>query len=422
MESKTIACKNYNIHLIQDKRFHSVLLRVFFTENVTKEKITYRNFLISMLTYATQKYNSKAKILKKCQDIYALYPSASSNRFGNLLTTKFTLCALNSLYIDQDYLEENILLLKEILLNPYIENNGFNKKYFEVVKNEQINEIKTIKEEPRLYSNIKMLDILEPDKTKNYTLTGYSDINIINEMDEKKLYQSYLDMLINSCIDIYVSGNFSDSNEIVRIIKDNFSFPENSHKLLFPYIIHHEKNDKIDIVKETNSYNQSKISIGLKAYDFTDYEIKYVFPVFSIMLGGQSDSILMQEVRSDNSLAYYIGCYHNKLDGILIINSGINKNNYDKVIKLIKDSLYKVSIGKFKTMYLHKSILEYVNELDSLMDTNSNLIEYMYGMDVFKSDTIEKRKEIIKNITKQDIIELCKKIKIKIIFYLEGEL
>ena len=87
MEHKEISCENYNIHLIPDKRFHSILLRVFFTENVTKEKITYRNFLISMLTYATNKYNSKARLLRKCQDIYTLYPSASSSRFGNLLTT-----------------------------------------------------------------------------------------------------------------------------------------------------------------------------------------------------------------------------------------------------------------------------------------------------------------------------------------------
>ncbi len=422
MENIKIACDNYNIHLINDQRFHSVILRVFFTENVTKEKITYRNFLISMLTYATKKYFSKAKLLKKCQDLYALYPSASSSRFGNLLTTKFTLCSLNSFYINQDYLKENILLLREILLNPLLEDNRFNTKYFEVVKNEQINEIKTIKEEPRLYTNIKMLDILEPDKTKNYSLTGYSDMKVINEMNEEKLYHSYLEMLKNSRIDIYVSGNFSNSGEIIKTIQDNFSFPKNHYKLSNPYIIHHKRDKELKIVKETNLYNQSKISIGLKCYDFSDYEVKYVFPVFSIMLGGQSDSLLMQEVRSDNSLAYYIGSYHNKLDGLLIINSGINKDNYDRVIELIKTCLTKISLGKFKTLYLHKSILEYINEIESLKETNSNLIEYMYGMDVFNSDPIEKRKEIIKKITKQDIINLVKKIDMKTIFYLEGEL
>ena len=239
MEQKIIEYKNYNIHLIKDKRFHSVLLRIFFTENVTNEKITYRNFLVSMLNYASKKYNTRSKLQKKCQDLYTIYPSASTSRYGNLLTTKFTLCALNSIYIDKNYLKENIVLLKEIILNPLVENGRFDSKIFDVVKNEQINETKTIQEEPRLYTNIKMLELLEPDKNKKYTLTGYSDLEVIKEMDEKKLYDSYQEMLLNSRIDIYVSGNIQNGGEIIDIIKKHFDFPKNNYKLLSPYIYHH---------------------------------------------------------------------------------------------------------------------------------------------------------------------------------------
>ena len=149
MEYKKIEKDNYNIHIVKDKRFHTIILKVFFTENVTFEKITYRNFLVDMLTYATKKYDSKSKLLRRCQELYSVYPNGTSNRLGKLITTKFTLCTLNSLYIDSGYLKENILLLKEIILNPLVKNKMFKKEYFEVIKNEQINEIKSQKEDSK---------------------------------------------------------------------------------------------------------------------------------------------------------------------------------------------------------------------------------------------------------------------------------
>ena len=141
-----------------------------------------------------------------------------------------------------------------------------------------------------------------------------------------------------------------------------------------------------------------------------------------MMLGGRFDSLLMREVRENNSLAYYINCFYNKLDGIAIINSGINKDNYEKTVNLIKKVLNNLREGKFKISFLKQIISEYIDEIELLKDNNSSLIEYRYGIDVFNSDTLEKRIEIAKSITKNDIINTVNKIEINAIFFLEGEL
>ncbi len=422
MNYKKIKREHYNIHIINDKRFHTVIMKVFFTEDVSHDKITYHNFITNLLTYASKNYDSKSKLIRRCQELYSMYPYASSGRLGNLLITKFTLCTLNSYYIDENYIKDNILLLKEIILNPLIENKSFSKKYFEIVKDEQINDVKVQKEDPRLYANLRLLDILEPDKSRNYTLTGFSDLELIPKLDGKILYESYLEMLNNSKIDIFISGNIINEKEVIKTITNNFSFSNNQYKLSSPYIRHFRKRRNIIFQKETLPYNQSKISLGIKAYDLNRREIKYVLPILSNILGGGFNSLLMQEVRENNSLAYYISSYYNKLDSMIVINSGIDKNNYDRVINLINEVLHKLKIGNFKISYLKENILEYISEIENLTNNNNSMIEYMYGRELFKSEAMEEKIKIVKKITKKDIVKLANKIRIDAIFYLEGEL
>ena len=102
MDYKKIAGKEYDIHIINNKKFHTIDCRIYFTENSSRELITYRNALVNILTYATKNYDTKEKLLKKCQDLYSLSPTASSVRNGKLLTTKFSLSTINSRYISEN--------------------------------------------------------------------------------------------------------------------------------------------------------------------------------------------------------------------------------------------------------------------------------------------------------------------------------
>ena len=419
MDYKKITGNDVDIHIINNKKFHTIDCRIYFTENVNYELITYRNALINVLTYATKKYDTKEKLIKKCQDIYSLSPISSSVRNGRLLTTKFSLSTINSSYIEKDNLIQNIELLKEIVLNPLIEDNKFSKKYFNITKKELEMETKTIVEEPRLYANIKLLDLI--DNTKQI-VSGYSDLEILSKMTEESLYQSYLEMINNSKIDIFISGNIKNVKEIVKAIQDNFQFKNNKYKLNESRIDHTIKNNKPIIKVENGNYQQSKLSIGYKLFNLSDFENRYVSFVFNNLLGGGANSLLMRYVREEKSLCYYINSYNNRMDNILIINSGIDKENYDNVVKHINEVLDNIKKGKFTIKELNDSKMEVLYALSNVFESNRNIIEYYYGQSIFNSHDVDTKIKMIKKVSKEDIIDYANKLNIEGIFFLKGDL
>lgn len=420
MNYKKIVDKEYNIHLIHNKGFHTIDFSVYFTENVSKEIITYRNALIDILTYSTKNYNTNNKLMRKCQELYSIRPTANIVRYGNLLSTKFNISIINSKYVSQDNIKENILLLQEIILNPFVFDNHFDDIVLEIIKKSLRNETVSIQEEPRVYANVHLLELMDNDA--NYALTGYSDLEILDKMNSYNLYESYLKMLKNSKIDIFISGDFTNDEELIKTIEENFIFNKEKENLSSAITYHQIKRSIPKKYNIKKNYQQSKLAIGLKLYDLSEYESKYVLPVFNNIFGGGSDSLLMRNIREDNSLCYYVNSYFNKLDNILVINSGINKENYEKVLDLIQKAISKIQDGLFSELDIKKAKMEILINIDNLKENNRNLIEYHYGLDVFKSDELKKKKEMIKSVSKNEIKEITSKINIDTIFFLEGEL
>ena len=406
-----------NIHIINNKKFHTTECRIFFTENVDKELITYRNALISVLTYATKNYPTKEKLIKRCQDLYSLVPVSSSNRFGNLLTTKFSLSTVNSNYIKENNLIENILLLKEIILNPLVENKSFSKKYFSIIKRELEMETKTISEEPRLYANLELIKMIGNNKI----LSSYSDLDVLNKMDEKKLYQSYMDMINHSKIDIFICGNIKNTKEIIKVVKDIFIFKDNKYQLNDPIIIPNKKIKPI-IKEEVKDYQQSKLSIGYRFYNLTDFEARYALVVFNSILGNGPNSLLMRLIREENSLCYYVNSYTNRMDNLLLVNSGIDKDNYNLVLEMIDKVINNIIDGKFTNKDIEEAKMELLISLSTINDSNKSIIEYYYGMDTYDAKDIKTKIEMVKKVSKEDIINCAKKCNLEGIFFLKGDL
>ena len=139
-----------------------------------------------------------------------------------------------------------------------------------------------------------------------------------------------------------------------------------------------------------------------------------------MILGGNSESKFFQIIREKHSLAYYVYSSLNKLDSLLIIKAGISSENFDQTVKLVKKLMKDMVKGNFKDEHINIVKENYISLLKEIEDNENAIIETYLAKDLLNLGDIEERKREVMKVTKEDIVNVAKKIKIDTIFLLEG--
>ncbi len=155
MEYKKIQKENYTLHLINTNRFKLMNVVVFFTKKFEKKDILYGNLLTKNLVYTSKKYNTKSKIAVVGEELYGARVSSSFNIIGNTSEFIFTLEFLNPKYTEKKYLKESLNYLYEIMFNPNVENESFNKEYFDIQIKDITAQVESIKDKPNMFASIE---------------------------------------------------------------------------------------------------------------------------------------------------------------------------------------------------------------------------------------------------------------------------
>jgi len=418
MQYKKTELGSYNLHMIKTSRFKTINVQIIFSDQIKKDEITKRNFLSDIITYSSKLYPTKKDISIKSQDLYAANVYATSYRLGNYYNTDFNLSFLNERYSEPGLTEKSLEFLSEIIFNPNVMDNKFDSSSFNVIKNNMRLQIESIKEDTRKYSMIKMLENMDPKAPYSYHGFGY--IEDLEKITEENLYEYYKSFIKKSSVEIFVIGDI-DFDNIEKIIRDKFKFNIYRKKKESPIIIHDKVRSKVKTIIDEDEINQSKLTIGCKMMGLTDFEKNYVLTLYNIILGGGSESLLFQNVREKNSLCYYVSSSSNKVDNLIIISSGIAKENFKKTLKLIKQEMKNIEKGNFADEIIERAKIRYVSIIDEIYDYPNQIISSYYAKEILGTDVPEIRKKKIMEVTKEDIIAISKKIKMDTIYLLGGK-
>lgn len=418
MEYKTIKLNSYNIHFIKTNNFKTIDMRIIFTDKFKKEEITKRNFLLDMLTYSCEKYNTKRMLSIKCQDLYSLNLSGANLKIGNYLISKIGISFLNPKYTEEGMLEESVDLLMEILFKPNAIKQKFDSKSFAIIKRNLSNELLTIKEQPKLYALLQMLKKMGKDSP--YSYHGYCYEEDLDKLNEENLYEFYQQFLKTNLVDIYVVGDI-EFDRFEKLIHDKFKISTLKKDKGSIFYKHKNIRKRSQKIIEKCEFMQSKLVIGLKLDKLSEFERGYVANIYNMILGGTTDSLLMQNVRLKESLVYYIFSILNKADQIITISCGIDKNNFEKTLKIIKKTLKDIQLGKISDDDIKKSQFEYISAIETAETNPNSLIDLQMSNDLKIADSIEERKKKIMQVKKEDVIAISQKISLDTVYLLEGK-
>ena len=408
---------SYKLHLIKTDKFKSITVKVSFHRVIKKNEITIRNILSDMFMQSSKKYNSKRDLTIKAQDLYAAGLRTTNSRLGNYINTDFYLTVLNDKYTEEGNFASSLEFLSEIVFNPDVENGQFNGEKLDIVKSTCRSALNSIKEDASNYSLIRMAEEFGKGEPISYRMIGY--LEDLDDITGKSLYDFYLDMIKNDFVDIFVIGDI-DIKGTTDLIKKYFKFGV-LKKLKVPFMVDEKKPRRSKLVlNEKIDNTQSKLAIGCRLNDLNEYERGYPLTLFNVIFGGCSDSKLFKEVREENSLCYTIYSITNKLDNVLLIRAGIDKENYKKTVSLIEKNLKDMCNGKFDETDILMAKEYYNTALEEIEDSQSKIINNYLMMELINADDIDVKREKMNKVTKSEIVRVAKKVTIDTILCLEG--
>ena len=263
--------------------------------------------------------------------------------------------------------------------------------------------------------------IEEMYKDEPYGLYKYGYIEDLEKIDAQNLYEYYLEMIKNVKIDIFVSGNLDDKiiNELKesKIIEDlkerNANFNINKENEIKPQV------EEPKTITESMQINQGKLIIGLDVLD-NRKESKYATSVYNVILGGSANSKMFQNVREKASLAYTAGSNYLRQKDNVFVKCGIDIPNFDKALEIIKEQLKQMEDGDFTEEDIENAKTIIDASVGSITESQDSEITYYFSQEL--SDEVVSIEEYIKKInevTKEQIVEIAKKIQINTIYFLK---
>ena len=406
----------YNLHVIKTTKFKTITVEVNFREKIDPNFIAMRNILKSVLLNTNNLYKSERDLIKETENLYDLKLISSNTRIGNFSNLSFKARFLNDKYTEEDMNRYSIEFLLNIIFNPDINNNRFREDVLSKCKLKLEKDINALKDNKLKYTLFKLLSTV---KNKPYSYSTYGTLDELNKIDTSNLYNYYKKVISEDFIDVFVVGDV-DADEIKTIFKEKFktnTFKKIDNNILISEL---KPSKKIKRIVEEDSANQSQLTLLCSLNDLSDFERKYVLLVYNEMLGGSSNSILFDTVREKNSYAYYINSLAKAYDNTLIIYSGIEADKESEVVKLIKKALQSITKGKFDDKLLDSSKETIISSIKASKDSPAGIINTYYARELVNSLLFDERIENISKVSRDDIVNISKKISINTEYFLIG--
>ena len=383
--------------------------------------------MISLLfRRGSAKIPTQEELSKKLEEMYGSMFDSGLDKIGNNQVFKFYVETVNDEFLPQSNEEmwkKAIELILEITLNPYSENGSFKPEYFEQEKNTLTQLIEGKKDNKAQYALNRCIE--EMYKDEPFGLYKLGTVEDIQKIDNKELYEYYLQLIQECKIDIFVSGNVPDQNEIKDLINED----ENIKKLkdrepkYAPVKLEEKKktdnNEKV--VEESLEVTQGKLVLGLDI-DIDDEEKKYATIVYNSILGGSANSKLFQNVREKAHLAYVASSSYLRHKNTIFVNSGIEISNYEKALNIIKEQIKDMQESKFTDDDLKEAKKVITEGIKTIYDEQDTQITYYFGQEIAESKdvSIDEYMKKIESITRENVIEIAKAVRVDTIYFLKN--
>ena len=408
--------KNVKLTLIPESKFKTNLISVYIQRKLDRNEVTKNALLPGILKSGCNKYKTLGQLTDREEELYGSYLHAGASKRGESQVLGFSILSVNEKYLDEKILGQCIEFLNEIINNPLVIDGGFNEEYLNIEKEILKDSIMSIINDKGNYAMKRTNEIMFEGEP--YSINGKGYIEDLDTIDRVGLYEHYKEVLKTSPIEIMIEGEFEES-EVVELIKEKFQF-DRGNIIDIPKEEYYKEVDEVKEVKENMDIAQGKLVMGYRCnVDYLDEEKYYSLLLGSRILGGGADSKLFINVREKESLCYTIYSTIQKSKSTMMVCSGIEAQNYEKTVNLVKEQVQKLKDGDITESEISNAKIAFINSLNSLNDEIGRISDFYFSQSISKNKSdLDQIKNMINKSTKEDIVDAVKDIQLDTIYFL----
>lgn len=406
-----------NLYIDTTDKFKTVTINLYVHNQLGSDTTKYA-LIPSVLKRGTLNIKTYKEMVKYLENLYGTTMAVSVYKKGERHLQQYRLEMPQEDYINENILEEGVRFLKDLIFNPLVEDNAFNKDYVLQEKEIHKNLINSrINDKTKYAVDCCFEEMCKGEPFAIFELGSTEDLDFI---DEKKLYQYYQNCIDTLPIDIYVVGNV-EPNYVENVFRKYFEI-KRGQILQIPVANIYKEVKEVKYVTDKLDVTQGKLTLGFRTNVLPNSEEYYSLLIYSGVLGGGPFSKLFMNVREKASLAYYAYSRLERFKGLMVVSCGIEIENYNKALDIINQQLKDIEKGNVTDYELESTVKALKTSMNAMKDNATSKSDYYLSQKIAGSDVdIDEFIKKVEAVTKEDVVEVAKKVKLDTVYFMTNK-
>ncbi|HEY9856289.1 MAG TPA: pitrilysin family protein [Stenomitos sp.] len=377
MRFTTSEADGLRIHVLPTDKFKTTTVVLNVLSPLKAETVTLNSLIPAVLQRGTRTLPSVKALTERLDDLYGASLDSAMFKIGERQVAQFELEVPNEKYLAHApaILDEGIQLMADVLLDPALDSGVFRNSFVELEKEALRKRIESLFNNKGRYASLRCTEAMCADE--DFRLFSYGRIEDLPGIDARRLTDHYRQWLATSPMDVYVIGDV-DPARVEALLRQRLAFPERRLQTVPGTVVKPKADTSPKEVVDRFEVNQGQLVMGFRTpvtFNSADYPRMVVY---NGVLGGYAHSKLFVNVREKASLAYSAYSRYESHKGLLMIQAGINIENYDQAVAIIHEQLTAIANGDVCEDELIQTKEMLKNDYREMADSPGSMAHFAY--------------------------------------------
>lgn len=403
----------------RDPRFKQGCLSLQMVRQMTGEEAAMNALLPAVLLRGSRLHPDLRSITRRLDELYGASVGAQVRRVGDYQTTGFYCGFMDDRFAmpGDRVMEPMFDFLRELLLDPLLEDGVFSPDYVEGEKKNLISTIQAERNDKQIYAMSRLLKSM--CREDSFGLSRLGEVPQVEAITVKGLHAHWQKILKTSPINLFYVGS-QETDRVAQLLREIFQGMDRDCRALPPQTAF--KPCPGDDLVETMDVAQGKLCMGFTT-PITNRDPQFpAMQVLNVIYGSGMTSKLFMNVREKRSLCYSIGSAYYSTKGIVMVSAGIDFDKEEETRQEILRQLDACKQGEISDQELEAAKQALYSSLRATNDSPGAIENYhataaLSGLKM----TPEEYLAAVAAVTREQVVAAAQTVQLHSTYFLKGE-